>query len=319
LGTVILASDYNVLHASYSTQREMENSMFASFAKPSENVIHPIECAASETPIDKLYVRSSGVNVAGGDLRLYDLCFFYVATVGLPASAPNIGELWVSYEVEFFKPTLPGSIIPGNMLGANVQYLNNIQNSSSWTSFTSPTNSFFGTSLACYPIGNALGNLFPGNSAADKDNYLVKTSVTTYPRVTWGNDVLAYPYIYLQASDSTNAGINTIMGVLDSVPHKYFIEVWFANATAAAITHPTVTYDKCSILTGQFIAVSNSTDTLTSPAAGQTSSFVSYFTTFTTQAVNPSANEYYWTIAWTGGALPSGVTPAANIIITQVW
>jgi len=65
-----------------------------------------VECAPRETPIDKLWVRSVEYSdYATVDPRLFDLGRFSIATIGMQA-ASTIGELWVSYDVEFFKPQL---------------------------------------------------------------------------------------------------------------------------------------------------------------------------------------------------------------------
>lgn len=103
LGSVIMATEYNVLNPNFVDKKEMENYDKANSSKPSCTFIHPVECAASQTPVDKLFVRS-GVPPAGADLRLYDLGNFQIATVGMQAATGVAGELWATYEVEFFKP-----------------------------------------------------------------------------------------------------------------------------------------------------------------------------------------------------------------------
>jgi hypothetical protein len=82
----------------------MENSEFAVSVKPTKDLMHGIECATSQTVLPKLYVRT-GDPPSGQDLRLYDLGQFQFATQNNPVQ--NLGELWVSYCVEFFKPILP--------------------------------------------------------------------------------------------------------------------------------------------------------------------------------------------------------------------
>jgi hypothetical protein len=110
LGTVILATNYNVLRPNFASKQEMEASEFCSSSKPSMSVIHPIECAPGEAPLEHLYVRTAVVP-AGQDARFYDLGNFQFASVGMQASAV-IGEIWVTYDVELIKPRLP-SQIPG--------------------------------------------------------------------------------------------------------------------------------------------------------------------------------------------------------------
>lgn len=111
LGTVIMATGYNVARPAFGSKVEAEASDFSCSSKPSESFMHPIECAPAETPLDHLYVRIGPVP-SGQDPRFYDWGLFQIATVGMQAAA-TIGELHVSYDIEFFKPRLPSSIGEG--------------------------------------------------------------------------------------------------------------------------------------------------------------------------------------------------------------
>jgi DNA-binding protein len=108
LGTVVIASNYNVLDSAYTTKLDMENSEFAVSTKPSQSMIHMFECAPTERAQDILYVRSDESSpTTSQDARLYDFCSLQVATEGLPGSAGEVlGELWISYDIEFLKPKL---------------------------------------------------------------------------------------------------------------------------------------------------------------------------------------------------------------------
>jgi uncharacterized protein (DUF779 family) len=103
LGTIVLGTDYDSADALYSSKIEMENSQFAITTKPPEDALHPIECDPSVGFNEIKYLR--GISVpAGKDVRLYDHGNFQIATVGLPNNAGSIGELWVTYQVAFYKP-----------------------------------------------------------------------------------------------------------------------------------------------------------------------------------------------------------------------
>lgn len=102
-GVIVLATNYNADLPVYTTKQQMENSEFAVSVKPTLPLIHGIECSAAQTdPIIK-YVRNSSL-ASGQDLKNYDWGTFQFATQSNPIQ--NLGELWVSYCVEFFKPVL---------------------------------------------------------------------------------------------------------------------------------------------------------------------------------------------------------------------
>lgn len=105
LGSVIMATQYNALSTAFTDKKTMENYEFANSSKPSECFIHPIECKASQTPVSELYVRTGGVPT-GADARLFDLGDFNLATVGMQGTTGVIGELWCTFEVEFYKSKL---------------------------------------------------------------------------------------------------------------------------------------------------------------------------------------------------------------------
>jgi len=105
LGTVVMATQYNMLNPVFTNKQQMENYEFGCSCRPSSDLIHPIECDPKQTTCNGLFsIRLGGVG--GGDPRLYDLGRFSIATVGMQAPNVNLGELWVTYQVELLKPRL---------------------------------------------------------------------------------------------------------------------------------------------------------------------------------------------------------------------
>jgi len=102
LGSVIMATEYNVLNANFPDKKTMENYQFANSDKLSHTFIHPIECKMALTPVHELFVRTGQIP-AGSDQRMYDLGNFQIATVGNPVTSV-IGELWCTYEICLTKP-----------------------------------------------------------------------------------------------------------------------------------------------------------------------------------------------------------------------
>lgn len=109
-GVVVMATNYNADSPSFTTKQEMENSEYAVSVKPTLSLIHGIECSQPLVTIPHRYVRT-GTVPSNQDLRLYDYGNFQFATQN-NSSTVVLGELWVSYMVEFFKPILPANVGP---------------------------------------------------------------------------------------------------------------------------------------------------------------------------------------------------------------
>jgi hypothetical protein len=101
LGTVILATQYNIDDPGFTNKLQMEQYEYAVSSVPFMSCIHPVECARGSGVLDYLYTYLS----AQGDARMTTFGQFNIATVGQQAAA-NIGELWVSYDIELCKPRL---------------------------------------------------------------------------------------------------------------------------------------------------------------------------------------------------------------------
>lgn len=107
LGTVIMATEYNAGFPNFTSKIQMENYKGAVSAAPTRNQYHAIECAGSQNPLSWLYTRSTEVP-DGQTPQVYDIGSFQIATVGMQAAGVNIGELWVSYDIELDKPRFSG-------------------------------------------------------------------------------------------------------------------------------------------------------------------------------------------------------------------
>lgn len=101
MGSVIMAMEYNAAAPPFTSKPQMENSDFAISARLDKNIMYGVECASNVQ--NSYYVRNSASSLP---LPMTDLGTFYVATQ-TPSTFPansNIGELWVTYDVEFFRP-----------------------------------------------------------------------------------------------------------------------------------------------------------------------------------------------------------------------
>lgn len=172
LGTVIMATEYNAQKPAFISKLQMENYEYASSAAPSVDQMHPVECDPKLTPFPKLFVRGPTATI--GDIKTYDLGFFQLATVGMQAAAV-IGELWVTYDVALYKPTM---VSPGGVLFAEADH---------WRATTGISNTaWFGTSGGLN--ANGLGGAFIVSSPGGK--YFLTSD--TVPGDTYQMTILIY-------------------------------------------------------------------------------------------------------------------------------
>jgi len=104
LGAVMIATQYDVADPVFETKRDLDSYQFATSGAPCESFVHPIECAKGTGVLNNLYIRGSD-NLTT-DPRMYDMGRIVVATSGCPASLFVTGEIWVTYEVELYKPRI---------------------------------------------------------------------------------------------------------------------------------------------------------------------------------------------------------------------
>jgi hypothetical protein len=134
LGTVIMGTQYDVDDVPFANKLQMENSQYTTSSAPSVSFLHGVECALLLTVAPVLYTDGATQVGAVRDLRFTQFCNFSIATVGQQAASVNLGELWISYEIELLKPKLSASLdvssaafysaspTTGNFLGATMIY-----------------------------------------------------------------------------------------------------------------------------------------------------------------------------------------------------
>lgn len=102
LGTVNMATEYDVAEPVFPDKRTMLNHEWSNSRKPSCTFVHPIECKKAYNAQNAYFVRSAAVP-GGFDQRQYDFARFSIATEGMQADGGVLGELWITYEVELMK------------------------------------------------------------------------------------------------------------------------------------------------------------------------------------------------------------------------
>jgi len=112
LGSVVMATEYNLYDNAPLSKYEMETWEFCVSGAPDVSYLHPIECDPIETAHRIKLCRAAGTNLPSylgttAPITDFDHGIFYMATQGVYANGTvgtTLGELWVTYDIEFFKP-----------------------------------------------------------------------------------------------------------------------------------------------------------------------------------------------------------------------
>lgn len=108
LGSVMIQTSYRANDNPPTSKVEMLNEYCANETVPSDAMCHPIECDPKENPFNVHYVRSGAI--PSGEVAMYDIGTTYIATGGQSASGTVLGDLWVTYEIEFKKPMVSSNV-----------------------------------------------------------------------------------------------------------------------------------------------------------------------------------------------------------------
>lgn len=183
LGSVIMATDYNANNTTFGSKVEMENYQFATSQPPTKSFLHAVELSRSQSPLSTLYLRQGLPTEARYDPRFYDFGNFQIATSGNQVAGANplpCGELWVTYEVELFKPKFRTSAAKLD------HYL--IMHSNSLSS------NFYANQTQVNPITNVplLNANTPQANSFTKSNGIFK--IGTYITTDANNNIINFPY-----------------------------------------------------------------------------------------------------------------------------
>jgi len=252
LGSVILATQYNVSAPPFSSQIQMENYQYATSCKPSLAMIHPVECDPSMLVSERLYVYNGS---AGGDPRWASAGTVYLATVG-QQSAATLGELWISYDFELFMPKLL-SAVPTSGLGIRYQvYYGGSTIGSDWNGgfqfnrmlAPNPVPSLVSSAgdliLTCNPSSNSSAFILPPGLAGRFElTYLINGSGLTAPTLTGAPPVVTngkYDNIFANNYNGAIVGQAASFVATTAAPSNGFtvccVFAFIANPTPAQST-----------------------------------------------------------------------------------
>ncbi len=115
LGSIVMATDYDVTEPPYPNKIVMDNADYSSSGKPSVNQMHGVECDTTQRPYRVMYTK--GVDATTQNRNT--LGNFQIASAGVSANTVTLGELWVSYDITFYKKQLLSAIVPSYTINGN--------------------------------------------------------------------------------------------------------------------------------------------------------------------------------------------------------
>jgi len=117
VGNIMMGADYNPVAPQPANKIQLLELEYSSSVKTSSNLIMPIECAPINDSLTHLFVAIDN-NYDGTDARSFDLGNIFCCSQGQPIAAAKIAEMWITYEIAFYKPRLSFGC-PGGGAGAH--------------------------------------------------------------------------------------------------------------------------------------------------------------------------------------------------------
>lgn len=105
LGTVGLVTVYDPTDPALGSKRECEDYSGCVAGVPAQSLLHPIECKPRSNVLDRLYIQTASL-ADPDDKKFYSHGTLNVFTQGMQQANVNVGELWVSYDIEFYNPKI---------------------------------------------------------------------------------------------------------------------------------------------------------------------------------------------------------------------
>lgn len=105
LGSVAIAANMNPAERPCANQQEIEQLKFCAVAKPSFDIVAPIECAKWSTSNECYFIRNSSVPSAASIMD-YDHGTIQVAVNACPSNSVVLGRLYITYDIELINPRM---------------------------------------------------------------------------------------------------------------------------------------------------------------------------------------------------------------------
>lgn len=128
LGVWGAVTQYDPSNPDFISKQQAENYVGCVNAVPCKNVLHAVECKPNANVLRRMYIRNEALTDIE-DLKFYDLGKTEIFTAG-SQSAATIGEMWISYDVVFYKPKIESALDDVAYFGAT------FENTTTTTPFT---------------------------------------------------------------------------------------------------------------------------------------------------------------------------------------
>jgi hypothetical protein len=96
---------YDASAPALMNKRQCEDYMGCTASVPACSILHAVECKPGRDVLDRYYVLN-GQDPDVGELKFFNQGTLNVFVQGQQASNVNLGELWVSYDIEFYNPRI---------------------------------------------------------------------------------------------------------------------------------------------------------------------------------------------------------------------
>jgi len=218
VGKVIMATAYDPLFTGFQSSIQMENYAYANSTKMTEGLLHGVETAPSQKPVNLLYARQNNSIEGTRSADLSDLGTLIIATEGATSPGSLVGELWVSYRCRLSRPVFiqASASVQSTILADGYISGAGWQNTVPLTSFSDPwrlTKTDW-TVAATRKTTTLQANSLPTGCYRIQITQIVQTAVGACPvKVNVGSTRYAL--------DSTGAIVNANTGTLKNARHAH--------------------------------------------------------------------------------------------------
>jgi len=201
LGVVIGATEYDPIDTPFSSRVEMESSAYAVSGVASADWVHLIECDPSERGRMVLKTNATQTVSTQASEMDYHLGVFQIATDGQSTAGQVLGELWVSYDITFFKKQLFGGQV-GNAI--NAVSITGV--SSGYNSGTAPLGTYTSWTAVGTMSMTALSNVLIQLNNISTGYYALELYTASSTQYTGSSGASVYPTI-------TGAGSQNVVAI----------------------------------------------------------------------------------------------------------